>query len=643
MTTLARLPSPRLAFRRSAAPLVAAAILVAALAATASAQPTVEYALGLSPFQKNVDFDKVSADDAKNCSIKMEKEGGVNAWVVRGPRGEVLRSFADTNGDRVVDRWSYYKDGSEVYRDIDSNHNAKADQARWLNAGGSRWGVDEDENGTIDGWKSISAEEATAELVEALRSRDPAVLARLLPSKADLEAAGFAEPRLSELTGRVAAAQKGFPAVAAAAQKQLGPAVRWNNMLAPQPGVLPAGADGIAKDVVAYDNVVALVDAEGGKGGQVYVGSLVRIGDTWRPIDLPQVPGAQGEIADSVGFFSPRIADAGAGQTGGQESEKLKPILAKLREIEGKLSASSAQARPALLAEQANLLGQVVAAAEAAEQPFWVKQLAETVAAGVQEGGLPDGIDRLERLATAVAADDSLAAFVAFRLASARYAANMQQSGADIGKVQLAWLEELGQFVEKYPKAPDAAEAMLQMGIADEFSGEEKQALARYTAIVTDFPESPSAKKARGAARRLESVGKPLALSGTAIDGKPVAIESLRGRPVLVHYWATWCEPCKVDIAQIRELYAKYGPKKFAVVGIALDSNKAELTKFLTAKPIPWPQLHESGGLDGRLAEELGVLTLPTMILIDADGNVVDRNLVITDLEKKLDSLLGAK
>ena len=638
MTTQARLLS-----RRSAAPLFAAAVLFTALAATASAQPTVEYALGLSPFQKNVDFDKVTAEDARNCSIKMEKEGGVNAWVVRGPRGEVLRSFADTNGDRVVDRWSYYKDGSEVYRDIDSNHNAKADQARWLNAGGSRWGVDEDENGTLDAWKSISAEEATAELVEALRSRDPAVLARLLPTKADLEAAGFAEPRLSELAGRVATAQKGFPAVAAAAQKQLGAAVRWNNMLAPQPGVLPAGADGVAKDVVAYDNVVALVDAEGGKGGQVYVGSLVRVGDTWRPVDLPQVPGAQGEIGDTVGFFSPRIADRGAGEAGGQESEKLKPILAKLRDIEGKLSASSAQNRPGLLGEQANLLGQVVAAAEASEQPFWVKQLAETVAAGVQEGALPDGIERLERLATAVAADDSLAAFVAFRLASARYAANMQQSGADVGKVQSAWLEELKQFVEKYPKAPDAAEAMLQMGIADEFSGEEKQALARYTAIVTDFPESASAKKARGAARRLESVGKPLALAGTAIDGKPVAIESLRGRPVLVHYWATWCEPCKVDIAQIRELYAKYGPKKFAVVGIALDSNKAELAKFLAAKPIPWPQLHEAGGLDGRLAEELGVLTLPTMILIDADGKVVDRNLVITDLEKKLDSLLGAK
>ena len=78
------------------------------------------------------------------------------------------------------------------------------------------------------------------------------------------------------------------------------------------------------------------------------------------------------------------------------------------------------------------------------------------------------------------------------------------------------------------------------------------------------------------------------------------------------------------------------------MVGIALDTDKAQLAKFLAAKPIPWLQLHESGGLDGRLAEELGVLTLPTMFLLDAQGNVVDRNLVITDLEKKLDSLLGA-
>jgi thiol-disulfide isomerase/thioredoxin len=323
------------------------------------------------------------------------------------------------------------------------------------------------------------------------------------------------------------------------------------------------------------------------------------------------------------------------------ENEALKPLLAKLREIEATLRGATGKDREAAAAEQVDVLEQVVAGAEADQKSFWTRQLAETIAASVQEGALAGGTEKLEAIVAGSADDEPLQAFAAFRLASARYAAAMQAPGADVGKVQTDWLEELAAFVKDHPTAPDAAEALLQMGIADEFGGNEKNALGRYEAIVKEFPESGSAKKARGASRRLQSVGKTLALSGTAVDGSSVSLESLKGVPVLVHYWATWCEPCKVDIAQIKELYTKYGPKKFAVVGIALDTDKAQLAKYLGQKPIPWPQLHEAGGLDGRLAEELGVLTLPTMFLLDAEGKVVDRNLVIADLEKKLEEMVG--
>ena len=623
---------------------VAAAACVFGLAAlpAAAAQPTVEYALGLTPAQKGVECDRPTDAEAKNSTIAMEKEGGVNAWVVRGPAGEVLRAFADTNGNRVVDRWSYYKDGIEVYRDIDSDHDTKVDQSRWLNSAGSRWGADTDGNGSLDAWKMLSAEEASKEIVEAVRNRDAAMFARLLPSKADLEAAGFEGERLAELVARVAAAPQAFAKVVAA-QKQVGADARWSSMLTPQPpGILPAGTAGVTKDIAAYDNVVALVESKAGNG-QVYVGSLVRCGDVWRPVDAPQLAGEQGEVGESVGFFSPRSGSQSPGAAGPQDDERLKPLLAKLRDIEAKMVSAAPAARKELGEQQAALLEQVLEAAAPADRACWFRQYAETLAALVQEGVLPDGIARLEKVADAVADNEALAAFVAFRIAQARYADGMQQKGADVEKVQAAWLEELKQFAEKYPSAPDAAEAMLQMAIADEFSGREKEALERYAAIVQGFPEAAAAKKSRGAVRRLESVGRPLTLAGTALDGKPVSLESFRGVPVLVHYWATWCEPCKVDMAQIRELYAKYGPKKFAVVGIALDSDKAALAKFLQAKPLPWPQLHEAGGLDGRLAEELGVLTLPTMLLLDAEGKVVDRNLVITDLEKKLDEMVGGK
>ena len=77
------------------------------------------------------------------------------------------------------------------------------------------------------------------------------------------------------------------------------------------------------------------------------------------------------------------------------------------------------------------------------------------------------------------------------------------------------------------------------------------------------------------------------------------------------------------------------------VVGITLDGDKAALQRFLQSKPLTWPQLYEQGGLDGRLAEELGVLTLPTMLLLDKEGVVVERNLMVTDLEASLNSLLN--
>ena len=93
-----------------------------------------------------------------------------------------------------------------------------------------------------------------------------------------------------------------------------------------------------------------------------------------------------------------------------------------------------------------DLLGQVVAASSEADKAFWVRQYAETLAAGVQDGSLPSGISKLEKLALAVQVDESLSAFTLFRLASARYAARMQEPGADIESVHSMWLEELEKF-----------------------------------------------------------------------------------------------------------------------------------------------------------------------------------------------------
>jgi thiol-disulfide isomerase/thioredoxin len=607
----------------------------------AAAPPTAEDALALKPKQKQVDYAVPTPEEAKQATIKQEKEGGVMALVVRGPTGDVLRAFADSDGNRVVDRWSYYKDGVEVYREVDTDNDTKVDGYRWLNAAGGRFGLDTNADGVIDAWRTLSAEEATAEIVAAIRDRDAAAFARLLPSADDLKSAGFEGDRLAELVARVTAAPAAFSKFIAV-QKEIAPDARWVNMLTPHPpGTIPAGSAGVTKDVSAYDNVVALVEGKTGNG-QVIVGSLVKCGEVWRPIDAPQPTSGPVDGAEGYAFFAARGPGRGAGPGATDVAENLKPLLAKLREIETKMTSADQAGRQELAAQQVDTLEQLVAGSTPAEKAFWVNQLVETVAAYVQEGLLPDGTAKLEKLAADAKGDEALAAFIGFRLIQARYSAGMGQPGVDGEKLQKQWFEDLQAFVEAYPKASEAAEALLQLAFRDEFEGRDKEAIERYRGIAATFPDAPQARKSAGAVRRLESVGRPLELAGTTLDGKPVAVASFKGVPVLVHYWSTDCEPCKVDLAQIRELQAKYGPKKFAVIGVALDSDKAKLAKFLQAKPLPWPQLHEAGGLDSRLAEELGVLALPTMLLVGADGNVVDRNVSITDLERKLDDLTGA-
>ena len=130
--------------------LVVALALVALPMPALAAPPSPADALALKPRQKGVEFAEPSDAEAKQATIKQEKEGGVMALVVRGPSGEVLRAFADSDGNRVVDRWSYYKDGMEVYRELDSDKDTKPDEYRWLGSAGSRWGADTNADGVID-------------------------------------------------------------------------------------------------------------------------------------------------------------------------------------------------------------------------------------------------------------------------------------------------------------------------------------------------------------------------------------------------------------------------------------------------------------------------------------------------------------
>ena len=120
------------------------------------------------------------------------------------------------------------------------------------------------------------------------------------------------------------------------------------------------------------------------------------------------------------------------------------------------------------------------------------------------------------------------------------------------------------------------------------------------------FPILPWQPKREEQRRRLESVGKAMTLRGRTVQGKPFELKRLRGKVVLVHYWATWCDPCKQDMKTIRQLQEEFAGAKFDVVGVNLDAQADELTRYLKTNRPTWTHLYEPGGLDGRLASEMG-------------------------------------
>ena len=119
---------------------------------------------------------------------------------------------------------------------------------------------------------------------------------------------------------------------------------------------------------------------------------------------------------------------------------------------------------------------------------------------------------------------------------------------------------------------------------------------------------------------------KPFELKFTATDGSEVDFAKLRGKVVLVDFWATWCGPCVAEVPKVVETYNKLHEKGFEIVGISLDQDKAKLDAFVKSKGMPWLQFFDGKGWQNEVAQKFGINSIPAMWLIDKKGMVVSTN-----------------
>ncbi len=181
-----------------------------------------------------------------------------------------------------------------------------------------------------------------------------------------------------------------------------------------------------------------------------------------------------------------------------------------------------------------------------------------------------------------------------------------------------------------------------------------------FKQIKTDYPDTKygqSADKVLGQIASVEAelkaqdeelkkqsagfpVGQPLPdFNEKDLDGKPISIAALKGKVVLIDFWATWCPSCVINMPNVIATYQKHHGEGFDIIGVSLDDDRDKLNSFLKKHDgMAWPQYFDGQGPDNKLAAKYGIRLIPYAVLLDRDGKVIGTY----EPDKKLEAAVSA-
>jgi thiol-disulfide isomerase/thioredoxin len=184
--------------------------------------------------------------------------------------------------------------------------------------------------------------------------------------------------------------------------------------------------------------------------------------------------------------------------------------------------------------------------------------------------------------------------------------------------------EKLGrELIKDFPDKPESYHYLVLAAQAAEI----EQQTERARTLLKELNTGNVPTKVRGevdeALAKLDRVGKPLDVNFTAIDGREIDLAAMKGKVVLVDFWATWCGPCVAELPHVKEAYEKLHSNGFEVIGISFDQDKPTLESFVKEKGMEWPQYFDGKGWQNDFGKKYGIRGIPAIWLVNKKGELV--------------------
>ncbi|MES2730130.1 MAG: TlpA disulfide reductase family protein [Bacteroidota bacterium] len=235
-------------------------------------------------------------------------------------------------------------------------------------------------------------------------------------------------------------------------------------------------------------------------------------------------------------------------------------------------------------------------------------------------------------------------------------AANEKQDAATQQKIKDQFMGMKKTNVEAVKKLIDEMGTSIASLYATNFLNPEEEADMQFLSKLAKRFEKEAAHSAyaKDFVNQIKDLEKKMALSPSIgkqapeitlnnVDGKQVSLSSLRGKYVLIDFWASWCSPCRQENPNVVRMYNKFKGKDFEILGVSLDQDKAKWLAAIEKDKLTWMHVSDLKGWQSAGGQAYQVQSIPATFLIDKTGKIIAKNLRGEELERKMEEVLNMK